>query len=309
MAQKSILFVCTGNIFRSLAAEQGFKKYLLDNGIPGWHVGSAGIHAVPQAVDPKTLETLCEVGITDIEHEQRKLTREMLEQYDVIVGMAQDHIDFMKSQFNYKYGILFNELAQHEATSVRDIDEVPEYQTNPQAVEEKIERTVKNIVEKIPAVFKNVTERFYLFKNFAEGKTTHRNGYPFITLHETPHSIAFMSIDIPFNEDGHVLVFPKERYPSLSDIPDETLKDILASIKKVGEAFSIDHGGYNVLLNNGLDAGQYIIHTHFHIIPRRSGDGITIEGWERPKISRDDFIRFNEDLKRQIEQLPSSVIE
>lgn len=303
MSQKSILFVCTGNVFRSLAAEQGFKKYLSDNEILGWDVGSAGTHAEPQAINPKTLETLAEVGITHVEHERRKLTREMLDQYDVIVGMAQDHIDFMKSEFNYKYGILFNELAVHEPTSVRDIDEVPEYQTNPQGVEEKFERTVKYIVEKIPAVFKNASERFYLFKNFADGKTTHRNGYPFITLHETPHSIAFMSIDIPCNEDGHVLVIPKERYSSLSDIPDETLQDILASIKKVGEAFSIDHGGYNVLLNNGLDAGQYIIHTHFHIIPRRSGDGITIEGWERPRISRDDFIRFNEDLKRRIEDL------
>ena len=305
--QKSILFVCTGNIFRSLAAEQGFKKYLSDNEIIGWNVGSAGITALPQDIDPKTLETLQELGVTNLEHQQRRLTKDMLSSYDVIVGMAEDHIEFMKSQFNYKYGILFDELALHEETSIRDIDEVKNYLTDRIAVEEKIARTIRKIFEEISAVFKNASERFYLFENLAGGKTTHRNGYPFITLHETPHSIAFMSIDIPSNEDGHVLVIPKKRYASLTDIPDEVLQDVLASIKKVGEALGVDHDGYNVILNDGLSAGQYIIHTHFHIIPRRSGDGITIEGWEHPKISREDFIKLNEKLKQLIDGISSTV--
>ncbi|MDD3531018.1 MAG: HIT domain-containing protein [Candidatus Pacebacteria bacterium] len=302
-SSRSILFVCTGNVFRSLSAEQSFKKYLSDNEISGWTVGSAGTLAVPQEIDPKVRATLSEVGINDVRHEQRRLTKDLLDQYDIVIGMAEDHIDFMRSEFNYKYGILFNDLAIGEKTSVRDMDEVPDYATNRPAAEAKIERTVQDIVGKTPAVFKNASERFYLFENLASGKTTHRNGYPFIMLHETPHSAAFMSIDIPGNEDGHVLVIPKKRYPDLAMIPDETLGDMLVSIKKVGDAISVDHGGYNVLLNNGLDAGQYIIHTHFHIIPRREGDGITIEGWQRSEISRDDFIQLNEKLKRKIQEV------
>lgn len=306
-ARKSILFVCTGNIFRSLSAEQGFKKYLADNNITDWDVDSAGTIATPQPVDPKTLETLCELGMDGSKHQQKKLTREMLNDYDIIVGMAKDHIEFMKTEFDYKYGILFNELASNDKTSVRDIDDLPDCLTNRHAVEETLEHTVKEIFEKVPSVFKNTSERFYLFSDFVDGKITHRNGYPFITLHETPHSIAFMSIDIPGNEDGHVLVIPKKRYPTLSEIPDEILKEMLVSIKKVGHALSVDHGGYNVLLNNGLDAGQYIIHTHFHIIPRRDGDGITIEGWKHSEISREDFIKLNEKLKREIAETSSAV--
>jgi len=302
--QKSILFVCTGNIFRSLAAEQGFKKYLSDNNLAGWNVGSAGITAAPQAIDPKTLETLRDISLDAVGHQQRRLTRELLGQYDIVVGMAQNHIDYIKSELNYSYAVLFNELALNEKTSVLDVeDEIVDYQTNRRAVEEKIGRTVKEIHEKIPALFKNASERFYLFSDFVQGNVAHRNGYPFITLHETPHSLAFMSVDIPNNEDGHVLVIPKRRYPNLSEIPDEVLKEMLASIKKIGHAISVDHGGYNVLLNNGLDAGQYIIHAHFHIIPRRSGDGITVEGWEHPHVSREEFIKLNEKLKSQIEQL------
>ena len=265
-------------------------------------VGSAGTHAAPQSIDPKVVETLREGGMDPAGHEQRQLTGEMLKGYDVVVGMAEDHIEFMKSEFGYRYALPFNELSRGEKTSVRDIDEVPDSESNRQAVEEKLERTVTEICGNIPALFANVSERFYLFSDFVDGKTNHRkNGYPFIILHETPHSIAFMSVDIPGNEDGHVLVIPKKRYSNLSLIPDEILKEILASIKKVGDAINIDHGGYNVLLNNGLDAGQFIIHTHFHIIPRRSGDGITVEGWKHPDVSKEDFIRLNEKLKRQIE--------
>ncbi len=160
--QKSILFVCTGNVFRSVSAEQCFKKYLSDNNISDWKVGSAGIIADEASVDPKILETLKELGIDNVVYQQRKLTREILEDYDVIVGMAENHIEFMKSEFGYKYAILFNELASNEKTSIWDIeDEIPDYLTNRSAVEEKLDRTVREIHDKIPSLFKNVNERFY----------------------------------------------------------------------------------------------------------------------------------------------------
>lgn len=298
-AQKSILFVCTGNVFRSVSAELCFKKYLVDNGITGWNVGSAGIFAEPQAVDPKIIETLQEFDIDATGHTQRRLTREMLSEYDAVVGMAENHIDFMKSEFNYTRTFLFNELALQEKTSIWDIEnKVSDYKTNRPAVEKVLEDTVREIHEKTPGVFKNVLERFYLFSDFAEGKISHRNGYPFITLYETPHSLSFMSLDIPYKEDGHILVIPKKRYVDLFDIPSEVLSDIFEAIKKVGSALTTDHGGYNILLNNGQDAGQYIMHAHFHVIPRRSDDGIRIEFWKRPKISLEKFIELNEKLKQ-----------
>jgi protein-tyrosine phosphatase len=166
MPQKSILFVCTGNIFRSLSAELSLKKYLSDNAIINWKVGSAGIIATPEPVDPRTLEDLREFGLDATGHQQRKLTQAMLEEYDVIVGMAENHIEFIKTEFGYDDAILFNELAVQEETSVTDIDVVPDYRHNRPAVEEKIEHTVRYIHDKIPTVFKNVSERFYRFSDF-----------------------------------------------------------------------------------------------------------------------------------------------
>ncbi|MDD2657661.1 MAG: hypothetical protein PHD04_03340 [Candidatus Pacebacteria bacterium] len=161
--QKSILFVCTGNVFRSVAAETSFKKYLSDNGIEGWNVGSAGIEALPEAIDPKVLETLRELGIDASAHEQKKLTREMLDRYDIVVGMAENHIDYMKSEFGYARGLLFNDLALGEMTSIWDIaDDVPDHLHNRPAVEAKLERTVKEICEKIPQVYQNAALRLAL---------------------------------------------------------------------------------------------------------------------------------------------------
>lgn len=299
--KKSILFVCTGNVFRSVSAEQCFKKYLSDNGIAGWDVSSAGTLAPPESVHPKVLDTLREFGIANFEHRQKKLTREMIASYDAIVCMAENHIEFVKSELGYAHAVLFNDLALGEQTSIWDVeDDVPDYATNRQAVEKKLERTVIDIHDKISKVFKNANERFYLFSDFVNGKVSHRNGYPFIALHETPHAVAFMSIDIPYKEDGHILVIPKKRYVDLSDIPADVMNDIFSVIKKVGNALTADHGGYNVLLNNGRDAGQFMMHSHFHIIPRRDGDEIKIETWKRPHISLEDFIQINERLKRQI---------
>ena len=301
MEKKSILFVCTGNVFRSVSAEQCFKKYLSDNDIRDWDVGSAGTLAPKEQIDHKVFETLRELGIGSFEHRQKKLTREMIAGHDAVVCMAENHMEFIKSEFGYAHSVLFNDLALGEQTSIWDVeDDVPDYAANRQAVEEKLERTVRDIHVKIPSLFKNANERFYLFRDFVNGKVSHRNGYPFIKLYETPHAVAFMSIDIPSKEDGHILVIPKKRYVDLSDIPDDVSNDILRVIQKVGRALTTEHGGYNVLLNNGRDAGQFMMHSHFHIIPRRGGDEIKIETWRRPPISLEDFIQINEKLRRQI---------
>lgn len=161
-APRSILFVCTENVFRSVAAEGCFKKYLLDNGIENWRVGSAGTLTNPESIDPKVRETLLKLGIDASAHTQRRLTQEMLGEYDAVVAMAEDHIAFMQSHFYYKNAVLFNDLAMGEQISIWDVkDEVPDHLHNRPAVEEKLERTVRDIHTKTSALYKNAVERFY----------------------------------------------------------------------------------------------------------------------------------------------------
>lgn len=164
MNQKSILFVCTGNVFRSMSAEYAFKKYLLDNKIINWRVSSAGISAEKEAVDAKTLEILKKLGVKNINIKRKKLTKKMLHDYDIVVAMAQNHLNFIKSNLNYDNVLLFDELAVNKKSSIWDIeDEVKDYKTNRGSVEHKIERTVKEIFRKTPLLFKKANERYYLF--------------------------------------------------------------------------------------------------------------------------------------------------
>ncbi|MSR86278.1 HIT domain-containing protein [Candidatus Woesearchaeota archaeon] len=296
MEKKSVLFVCTGNIFRSVSAEYALKKFLKESN-KDWKVDSAGTVAKPWDMHPKTKETLISLGIHKPHHKPQKVSKEKLKQYDVIIAMAQDHKDFIQNTLKHRNVFLFNELAVNKDSSVKDVD--PNWKQR-EDVDRKIKQTVEYIFSNTPRLYKNICERFYLFQDLVSGEKEHRSGFPFIKLYETKNSVSFMSIDIPPTEDGHILVIPKKRYVDFSQIPKNTMSEIDHSIQKIGKTLMQEHGGYNILLNNGADAGQYIFHTHFHIIPRMYNDGIQIEVWNHKNISKKDFLKLNNKLKQQI---------
>ncbi len=91
---------------------------------------------------------------------------------------------------------------------------------------------------------------------------------------ENEHVLAFLDIH-PLAE-GHTLVIPKrcvEQYDELT--PDEAaaLGQALVGIARAVMGV-VGGDGYNILQNNGRVAGQEVAHVHFHIIPRREGDGL-----------------------------------
>lgn len=125
---------------------------------------------------------------------------------------------------------------------------------------------------------------------------------PFIPLYETKYTIAFMSIAIPQYEDGHVLIIPKKRFENIEEMSPNYLKDLMNTVQVIGTVVKQTHTGYNLLLNNGEDAGQYILHVHFHLIPRQAKDHITIELFKKQKISPKTFIAYNTLLKNNIKK-------
>lgn len=299
---RKVLFVCNGNIFRSFSAEALLKHYLDQHEITGWEVFSAGVTAKKEKIDPETLAKLRGLGITDLRHKQHKLNKKMLKKYDVVIAMAQDQVDSIKKKFDYRHTVLFNELVKRERSSITDIESVANYQTNRPGVEAKLDETVDYIHRSIPKLIEGIDERIYLFSEFAKGLRdyNHKNGFPFIKLYETPNTLAFMSISIPSKEDGHILVIPKERYVSFQEIPPKVLKELMLSMQKIGDVLERDHGGYNVLLNNGSAAGQYIFHAHFHLLPRNDGDRINLEGWIVQRMTKEQFVELNTRLKEKI---------
>ena len=97
---------------------------------------------------------------------------------------------------------------------------------------------------------------------------------PCTRVYEDDRVLAFM--DIGPISDGHTLVIPKAHYERLDQCPAEVLAETAAVIGRlagpVAEAVGAD--GYNVLCNNGSAAGQVVEYVHFHIMPRKAGDGV-----------------------------------
>ena len=73
---------------------------------------------------------------------------------------------------------------------------------------------------------------------------------------------------------GHTLVMPKAHYATLLDSPNDVRAKLINvtcclanKIKK-----NLNAEGVNIVNNSGEAAGQTVMHTHIHIIPRYNGD-------------------------------------
>ena len=69
---------------------------------------------------------------------------------------------------------------------------------------------------------------------------------------------------------GHVLVLPRNHYENIEETPVEVLQAIIAAVKEIGLKIKdkLDYPAYNVIVNNGPEAGQKVFHSHWHITPR-----------------------------------------
>lgn len=66
----------------------------------------------------------------------------------------------------------------------------------------------------------------------------------------------------------HLLIIPKEHFPSIGDIPSDTLLAMLETVKALAaqEVFS---NGYRIVINKGPDGGQTVYHAHVHLLGGR----------------------------------------
>ncbi|MFQ5804962.1 MAG: HIT family protein [Phycisphaerae bacterium] len=101
-----------------------------------------------------------------------------------------------------------------------------------------------------------------------------RGEIPCHGVFENDHMLALLDIT-PLSE-GHTLVVPKRQVERLEDLPPDEVAEIARHLGAIARRVLAVTGaeGYNVLQNNGKVAGQEVPHVHFHIIPRRAGDGL-----------------------------------
>ncbi len=73
---------------------------------------------------------------------------------------------------------------------------------------------------------------------------------------------------------GHTLIVPRRHVASISEVtPDElrSLWSLLGDARRTLDE-TREPDGYNIGVNDGLAAGQTVMHLHVHLIPRYRGD-------------------------------------
>ncbi len=98
---RTILLVCTGNLCRSPMAAALLRRYLdEDDARRDWRVLSAGLWAEDgEPASTGAVMAMAERGIDLTGHRSRRLTRQMVEEADLILGMTPGHVEAMQQAF------------------------------------------------------------------------------------------------------------------------------------------------------------------------------------------------------------------
>jgi len=145
---KRVLFVCTGNIFRSLTAEHGLRQAL--NGRTGIHVSSAGTADFPYLVRPNVRDYLLARGFDVSNHRRRTLTAAMLAESQLVIAMSTDHRADLQLRFGHA-ARLFLEACGEVGEALPDIEEVVlDHERNAAAVDAHVRATIDRILSLTP---------------------------------------------------------------------------------------------------------------------------------------------------------------
>ena len=102
-------------------------------------------------------------------------------------------------------------------------------------------------------------------------------------VYEDDGTYAFLDIN-PVNE-YHTLIIPKNHYENIFDTPEEEVKKIISTVKKITSLYNTKLGISNVQIVNssGVEAQQDVFHVHFHVVPRRIGDNQDVKWITHPE--------------------------
>ncbi|KAL5203920.1 hypothetical protein ABZP36_008791 [Zizania latifolia] len=106
---------------------------------------------------------------------------------------------------------------------------------------------------------------------------------------------------------GHSLIIPKCHFPSLEATPPPVVAAMCSKVPFLSNAImkATQCDSFNLVVNNGAAAGQVIFHTHFHIIPRRSGDKLwPAESFRRCSIEPKETSGLVSCIKEQLYPSP-----
>jgi histidine triad (HIT) family protein len=121
---------------------------------------------------------------------------------------------------------------------------------------------------------------------------------PSYKIDEDDKTIAFMDIN-PWTR-GHALVIPKEHSRNIYDVDPEDLAAIHKTAQRVAKRMRdrLNCEGINTLQSSEPVAMQTVFHTHVHVIPRYSNDGLRLPAHPQP-AEQEELAALAKELRGQ----------
>jgi protein-tyrosine phosphatase len=153
----TVLFICKGNVFRSMTAEYALRRELGDH--VEIRIGSAGTADYPYTVMPEVRDYLLRRGLDVSGHARRTLTRPLLDEADLAVAMD----PAPQAEIQARFGVtlpLFLSLCEPPGGgtwALPDLEEaVPDYRENQAAALRHLHAIIDRIIGAVPGL----AERF-----------------------------------------------------------------------------------------------------------------------------------------------------
>jgi histidine triad (HIT) family protein len=168
------------------------------------------------------------------------------------------------------------------------------------AQQEMSPEQVAELKEKIknmsPEELREFQKKQCIFCHIVAGKVQSRKVF------EDDKTLGILDIN-PANP-GHILLMPKEHYSIMPQMPDDLLKHIFMVAKELSNSVlrALGVQGTNIIVANGVAAGQRANHFMVHIIPRKQRDGLEFT-LPQKKHSEKQLIEVRDKLSEKMASL------
>lgn len=164
------------------------------------------------------------------------------------------------------------------------------------------EEQLKELQEKIknmsPEELKEFQKKQCIFCQIISSKIKSKK------IYEDSQSVAILDIN-PANS-GHVLLLPKEHYTIMPQIPEQEISHLFTVSKSISNSMlrGLESQGTNIIVANGIAAGQRAQHFVIHIIPRNENDQLQFIIPQK-KIPEKTLDEIKQKLAKNIEAKPA----
>jgi len=166
---------------------------------------------------------------------------------------------------------------------------------------EQVEEIKRKMAEMPPEKLKELIKQQCLFCQISYGNVPSKKVY------EDDKIMAVLDINPASN--GHTLVFTKDHYQVLAQMPDTLVGYLFKVVNKLSSRIFdvLKADGINIFVASGQLAGQNAPHAIVHIIPRYEQDNIPLS-WNPTKVSDGELDKVKASLEVKKKLVEEDVI-